>query len=127
LVVSEFHESFGDVEVARLVLPIMWFPVNQVVTYPFPMITRHANDETPMLLLDIHLSRVFRPTRQAASRPDLAFMNPKEQTQQPTDDAAPSQPAIEQPPAAERPPAIPMAVLIAQELANAQRRPPCPR
>jgi hypothetical protein len=76
-VVSEFHESLGDVEVARLLLLIIWFPVNQVITSPFPMITRHAHDETPMLLLDIHLSRghmrVFSASR--AERPPAIPVN----------------------------------------------------
>jgi hypothetical protein len=57
LIISEYRDDVGDaVEVARLVLPLMWFPVNRIVTYPFPMITRRPDDETPMVLLDIHLS-----------------------------------------------------------------------
>jgi hypothetical protein len=136
-VVSEFHESFGDVEVARLVLPIMWFPLNQVVSCPFPMITRHADDETPMLLLDVHLSRghvaafsaPLGKLRVVPTWPDPAFMNPEKPEappQQPPEDAPPSGPAAAQQspaaaPQAELPLALPFAALIAQELANAQR------
>jgi hypothetical protein len=57
LIISEFHEDAGAAaEVARLVLPLMWFPVNRIVTYPFPMITRRPDVEVPMVLLDVHLS-----------------------------------------------------------------------
>jgi hypothetical protein len=48
--------SDGSNEVARLVLPLVWFPVNRVVTHAFPMITRRQQDDCPMLLLDIHIS-----------------------------------------------------------------------
>jgi hypothetical protein len=72
-VVSQFHETFGNIEVARLVLPTLWFPLNQVVTSPFPMITRYAYDEPPILLIDVHFARGHarfprRPANCASSR-----------------------------------------------------------
>jgi hypothetical protein len=131
-VVSEFHESFGDVQLARLVLPIMWFPLNKVVSCPFPMITRHADDETPLLLLDVHLSRGHVGAFSAPlgklyvvpTWPIPAFMNPEKPEPPPEErQHQPPQEALQQPPA-ELLPVAPMAALIAQELVSARRRPP---
>jgi hypothetical protein len=56
-VVSESRPSVGDVEYARLILPLAWFRVGHVVSYSYPMVTRAAHEQPPMALVDVHLSR----------------------------------------------------------------------
>jgi hypothetical protein len=51
----------GATEIARLVLPLVWFPVNSIVTHAFPMITPRQQDDGPMLLLDIHTATAKIP------------------------------------------------------------------
>jgi hypothetical protein len=55
-VISEFRQEVGDVEYARLVLPLVWFRVNRIVSYSYPLITRVTETEPPMMLLDVHLT-----------------------------------------------------------------------
>jgi hypothetical protein len=55
-IVNEYREDFGDVEVARLVLPLVWFPPSKVVSYVYPMITRHPQEPSPMMAVDVHLA-----------------------------------------------------------------------
>jgi hypothetical protein len=55
-ILNEYREDFGDVEVARLVLPLVWFPPGKVVSYAYPMITRHPQDPAPMMAVDVHLA-----------------------------------------------------------------------
>jgi hypothetical protein len=55
-VISEFQPDVGDVEYARLVLPLVWFRVNRVVSYSYPLITRVTEAQFPMMLVDVHLT-----------------------------------------------------------------------
>jgi hypothetical protein len=55
-VISEFRPEVGDVEYARLILPLVWFRPNRVVSYTYPFITRVAVEQPPMALIDVHLS-----------------------------------------------------------------------
>jgi hypothetical protein len=64
-VINEFQSDLGDVELARLVLPLEWFPPDKVVSYVYPMITRRAQETAPMIALDIHISS-------GATRPFIA-------------------------------------------------------
>jgi hypothetical protein len=56
-VVTELRPGAGDVEYARLVLPLVWFRVNRVVSYAYPLAAPAAGAPAPMLLADVHLSR----------------------------------------------------------------------
>jgi hypothetical protein len=55
-VISEFRPNVGDVEYARLVLPLLWFRVNRVSSYSYPLITRETETQPPMMLVDVHLT-----------------------------------------------------------------------
>jgi hypothetical protein len=55
LLIHEYYPTFGDVEIARVILPLSWFPPNALVSYPFPLIT-HRAEGAPMVLIDVHLS-----------------------------------------------------------------------
>jgi hypothetical protein len=57
LVIYEFYPNFGDIEIARLALPLTWFPPGHLISHPFPVVTRQSYGDCPMALLDIHLSR----------------------------------------------------------------------
>jgi hypothetical protein len=56
-VINEFRPEIGDVEYARLNLPLTWFRVNHIVSYSYPLITRVADEQPPMVLVDVHLSQ----------------------------------------------------------------------
>jgi hypothetical protein len=56
-VISEFRPNVGDVEYARLILPLVWFRVNRVVSYSYPLKTRAPEEPAPMALVDVHLAR----------------------------------------------------------------------
>jgi hypothetical protein len=55
-IVNEFRPNSGDVEVARLVLPLVWFPPGRLVSFVYPLITRRPEEGGPMLAVDVHLS-----------------------------------------------------------------------
>jgi hypothetical protein len=57
IVINEFRPELGDVEFARLILPLTWFRVNHVISYSYPLITRVTDEQPPMVLVDVHLSQ----------------------------------------------------------------------
>jgi hypothetical protein len=55
-IITQSVPTTDDLEFARLVLPLVWFRVNRVVSYSYPMIARVAETQPPMMLIDVHLS-----------------------------------------------------------------------
>ncbi|KAH0794352.1 omega gliadin [Histomonas meleagridis] len=59
--ILEVKERYGEREVAKLLLPLIWFPSNMVTRYFFPFMTRTPEKGTPMIEIDIHLSENNSP------------------------------------------------------------------
>ena len=55
-IVSEVETNKKEIEFGRLVLPMSWFPMNRVVTYPFPLAMKKKGTPAIMMLVDVHLS-----------------------------------------------------------------------
>jgi hypothetical protein len=81
-VLSDSVPSTGDVEYARLILQLVWFRVNRVVSYSYPMTARAAETQAPMILVDVHLSHggtaPFAPLKVVPTWEVLPSMQPPE-------------------------------------------------
>lgn len=64
----------GELEIMRLVLPLSWFPVNYVVQYGYPFITRTPEKGTPFGFIDVHLSE--NGTAPFAAMPSRLLVQP---------------------------------------------------